>query len=194
MHRAPHAGIAVTEPLSRIEAALERLGAEHEPAAGWDVKVLAQIEQVSWWRRLLRWKIAMPIAAAAVAAIVITVALPRERALALAIAYRDSGEAHRGSARRVGEIMRAAATGGAGHRAVWVYREDRLVVACPGGDGCKSSDDETIVVHTLTVGRYTIVALTSRAPVSPSSRILDRDVAAAERAGATFKVDHVTVR
>ena len=187
----------MTDPITRIEAALERLGAEHEPPAGWEGKVLAQIEQVSWWRRLLRWKIAIPLAATAAAAVGVAVFWPlhrADRALALALDYRDSGEVFRGSSHRVGEVMRAVATGGGGYRAVWVYCEDKLVVACPGGSGCSGSEDETIAERKLdSAGHYTVVALTSSSPISSPAGVLDGDVAGAHREGATVKYEHVKV-
>jgi hypothetical protein len=187
----------MTEPVSRIEAALARLGAEHEPPAGWEAKVLAQIERGSWWRRLLRWKIAMPIAVAATAAVVIVALLiPRERALTLALDYAKTDKILRSAARgaHVGGAMRAVATGGDGHRAVWVYHEDRLVVGCPGRSGCIATEDETVAELELKAGNYTVVALTSRSPISPPGGAYDRDVAGAEQAGATVKYAHVTVR
>jgi hypothetical protein len=186
--------------MSRIEAALARLGAEHEPPAGWEDKVLAQIEQGSWWRRLLRWKIAIPIAATAIAAIVIiATVIPHDRigdrALALATTYRHPGGVFRGNSHQVGELMRAAATGGDRYRAVWVYCEDKLVLACPGGSGCSSTDDATIAeVELKTAGHYTIVALTSRSPISAPSGEFDGDVAGAEGAGARVTYEHVKVR
>jgi hypothetical protein len=185
----------VTEPLSRIETALAQLGAEHEPSAGWEDKVLAQVEQGAWWRRLVRWKIGLPIAAIAAAAIAIVLLIPRERPLALALDYRKSGELFRGEMHGVGERMRAVATGGDGHRAVWVYCDDRLVAACPGGSGCVTSDDETVAEVVLkTAGRYAVVALTSRSPISAPGGAFDRDVAGAQQAGVMVRYEYVTVR
>jgi hypothetical protein len=186
----------VTEPIARIEAALERLGAEHEPPAGWEARVLAQIGRAPWWRRLIRWRIAIPIAAAAAVVVVIALrATPAQRELGLVLAYQDTGVVVRGGSHHVGEILRATASGGRGHRAVWIYCEGRLLVACPGGQRCRSSDDATIAELTLdTPGRYTIVALTSSAPLSTSGGILDGDVAAAQAAGASLTYEDVSVR
>ena len=87
----------MTEPIARIEAALERLGAEHEPPADWEARVLAQIGRAPWWRRLIRWRIAIPIAAAAAAAVVIAfLTTPTQRELGLALAYQDTGVVVRG--------------------------------------------------------------------------------------------------
>jgi hypothetical protein len=109
------------EPIARIEAALAQLGADHRPPAGWEARVLAQTARMSRWRRLLRWRIAMPlVAAGAVAAIVVAV-FPRQRELALELAYRSSGVV-RGSSHAVGDIVRATASGGQGHRALGVLR------------------------------------------------------------------------
>ena len=187
----------MTEPLSRIEAALARLGAEHEPSAGWEDKVLAQVEQGGRWRRLLRWKIGLPIAATAAiaAAIAIVLLIPREQPLVLALDYRKSGELFRGEVHTIGERLRAVATGGDGHRAVWVYRDDQLVAACPGGGGCITGDDETIAEVVLKLaGRYAVVALTSRSPISAPGGAFDRDVAGAQQAGVMVRYEYVTVR
>jgi len=43
-------------------------------------------------------------------------------------------------------------------------------------------------------GRYTIVALTSSAPLSTSDGTLDVDVATVQAAGASLKYEHVSVR
>lgn len=184
------------EPIARIEAAIAELGAMHEPPAGWEARVLAQTGAVSRWRRLLRWKIAIPIAAAgAAAAIALATISPAPRELTLALAYQDTGAIVRGSSHTVGEILRATASGGHGHRAVWIYCEDRLVVACPGGRGCRSSGDATIAELALqTPGHYTIVALTANSPLSTSDGTLDGDVAGALRAGATVMNEDVSVR
>jgi hypothetical protein len=187
----------VTEPISRVEAALARLGAEHEPPAGWEGKVLAQIEQGRWWRRLLRWKIAIPMAATATAAIVIVLLIPRDRALDLALDVRKSGKVLRGGAggADVGDGMRAIATGGDGHRAVWVYHDDRLVAACPGRSACISTEDETVAELELKLaGHYLVVALTSRSPIAAPGGAYDSDVAAAQRAGAKLTYRDVKVR
>jgi len=186
----------VTEPLARIEAALAQLGAEHEPPAGWEVRVLAQIGRTPWWRRVMRWRIAIPVAAAAAAVVGIAVVVPpTSRELGLVLAYEDTGSAMRGGSHRVGEILRATASGGDAHRAVWIYREGRLVAACPGGDGCKSAGDVTIAELSLKhPGHYTIVALTSSAPLSTSDGTLDVDVATVQAAGASLKYEHVSVR
>ena len=182
------------EPIARIEAALAQLGADHVPPAGWEARVLAQTAGVSRWRRLLQWRIAMPlVAAGAVAAIVVAV-FPRQRELALEVAYRSSGVV-RGSSHAVGDVVRATASGGQGHRALWVYCEDRLVLACPGGRGCQSSGDATIAELTLqTPGHYMIVALTASAALSTSDGTFDDDVGGALRAGAIVQKEYVDVR
>ena len=183
------------EPIARIEAALSQLGADHEPPAGWEVRVLAQTARMSRWRRLLRWRIAIPIAAGAAAALALALTWLRPRELGLELAYRDGGAVFRGGSHVVGEILRATASGGQGHRAVWVYCEDRLVVACPGGRGCLSSGDATIAELALqTPGNYMIVALTASVPLATSDGTFDGDVAAALQAGATVTKRDVDVR
>jgi hypothetical protein len=149
---------------------------------------------MSRWRRLLQWRIAIPIAAAGAAAIAILLIPPRPRELALELAYHASGVV-RGSSRAVGDIVSATASGGQGHRAVWVYCEDRLVLACPGGQGCRSSGDATIAELALqTPGHYMIVAVTASVPLSTSDGTFDGDVSGALQAGAIVKKEYVDVR
>ena len=71
----------------------------------------------------------------------------------------------------VGDIVRATARGGGGYRAVWVYRNDELVAACPGGAGCRFVGDATIAdVELRSIGNYLIVGLSSSISPARDSR------------------------
>jgi hypothetical protein len=56
----------MSDPIARVEAALERLGAEYEPSSGWDTRVLTVVGQwhpwYHWWRRWRFW-LAIPMGA-----------------------------------------------------------------------------------------------------------------------------------
>jgi hypothetical protein len=56
----------MSDPIARVEAALERLGAEYEPPPGWDTRVLTVVGQwhpwYYWWRRWRFW-LAIPMGA-----------------------------------------------------------------------------------------------------------------------------------
>ena len=170
------------EPIARIEAALARLGAEHKPPVGWEARVLAAATKPKpkpWW-----W-FAFPVVALAVTAIV--VCFPRsstDQLPQLALDIEKGGVVVRGTSAHVGDIVHATATGG-GHRVVWVYRDDRLVVACPGAPQCRRNGEATIADVVLdSTGEYTIVALTSQSPVPAPTGAFDKDVSNAITAGA----------
>lgn len=68
--------------------------------------------------------------------------------------------------------------------AVWVYREDHeLVVACPGGAGCRRGGADFTV---RTTGRYSIVLLEGPTPPQPTGDY-DIDVSNAVTAGTATK-------
>jgi len=56
----------MSDPIARVEAALEQLGAEYEPPPGWDTRVLTVVGQwhpwYHWWRRWRFW-LAIPMGA-----------------------------------------------------------------------------------------------------------------------------------
>lgn len=183
----------MTEPIARIEAALTRLGAEHEPPVGWQARVLAATaarKQRPWW-----W-FAMPAVALAVIAIYVVVRPPaKDQELALALPLEQHGAVVRGTAAHVGDIMHATATGGGHYRAVWVYRGNHLLIACPGAAQCRSAGDATIAdVELRLIGDYTIVAVASSSPVPPPMGTLDNDLANAQKAGAKTKPESLPVR
>ena len=171
------------EPIARIEEALTRLGAEHKPPVGWEARVLAAAAKPKpkpWW-----W-FAFPVVALAVSAIVLFVERsPSEQPLQLALNVEKGQVAVRGASAHVGDIVHATATGGGHHRVVWVYRDDRLVMACPGAPQCRRDGEATVADVALdATGEYTIIALTSRSPVPAPAGALDKDVSDASNAGA----------
>jgi hypothetical protein len=183
----------MTEPIARIEAALTRLGAEHEPPVGWQARVLAATatrKQRPWWQ------FAIPAVALAGIAIFVVVRPPaKDQPLEVALEFDKHGAVVRGKAAHVGDLMHAKATGGGHYRAVWVYHGDQLLIACPGATQCRSSGDATIAdVELRLIGDYTIVALASNSPVPPPMGTLDIDIANADKAGAKTKPESLTVR
>jgi len=171
-------------PIDRLEAALARLGAEHEPPRGWETRVLAAVGAPSrrgWW-------FALP-AMAVMAAIAIVLAIPPGRPdepLSIQVSVTSVGPPVRGSSAHAGDRVHASATGGGRYRAIWVYRNDReLVLACPGGPSCGSTLGATTAELTLpSVGTYVFVAVTSASPLPTPHGSYDVDQAAAEQAGA----------
>lgn len=177
----------MTEPLDRIEAALARLGAEHEPPRGWEARVLAA---VATRRRRPWWLYAAPGLTLAAAAVFLVwfIAAPRPAPAAIALDVRfDHKEVVRGDERVVGDIAHVRVSGGNRHRVVRVYRDEvHVVKSCPDDPACRVSSDATAVDFPLAqVGTYTIVALSSDAPLPALPGNLDGDTAAAMQAGVS---------
>ena len=187
------------EPIRRIEAALSRLGAEHEPPPGWEARVLAAVatkQRRPWWMYA-----GGGVALAAAAAVVIVVLLPpRVQAPELAIAVT----ARRHEAVRtvqdqelvIGDVAQIAVSIGRRHRIVQVYRdESHLVLSCPQDPTCRVSQNAIAVDVTITdVGNYVVVAASSDDPLPPLTGKLDADAAALTRAGVAQKQDKWIVR
>jgi len=241
--------------ITRLEEALGRLGAEHEPPAGWEDRVLgvldkaevdrpepsAQPSGVLPWpggagamnataqrgappaagraapaadgvvpvdRRASRrgW---LPIAAvdvlgmaAAGACIVLGLASQDMRPsaavqLELVVDVESVGPPLRAGrdAAHVGDIVHATAGGGAAHRALWVYHDEQLVVACPGAPDCRDAAGATTVDVVLRArGTYVIVAATSATALAGPRGSYDADAAAAETAGAKVRTARIEAR
>ncbi|TMQ08936.1 MAG: hypothetical protein E6J90_39005 [Deltaproteobacteria bacterium] len=172
------------EPIARLEHALEQLGAEHEPPRGWEARVLAAVEpkpRRRWW-----W-LAVPALAVVLAVVLLPALLsPRPGALALTIERIPGPTRARGDT-QVGDRIHATARGGAGHRAIWVYRgETDLVAVCPGGTGCSASGGALALDFALDrIGSYHVIALAGAAELPVPHGAYDEDLAAAMAAGAT---------
>lgn len=197
-------------PLDRIELALAQLGAEHEPPAGWEARVLAQIGAAQR-RRRPRWTYTAPglALAAALAILVFRPPGPPEVsgrateagaavALSLDVQVSDRRLARRSQRgeRQIGDVVHVTVSGGARRRAVRIYRNEiRLVMRCPGDPACRPSDEALTADFTLSeVGTYTIVALTSSSSLPPLPGSYDADTAAARRAGASLDERELHVR
>jgi hypothetical protein len=185
----------MTEPITRIEAALSRLGHDHQPPAGWEARVLAATappRQKPWWLFATS-----ALAFAGVAVIVAHHVTSAEQVAAFTVdAPRDTGgTAVRGESPHLGDVVHATARGGGGYRAVWVYHHDELVAACPGDPACRFDADQTIAdVALRSIGSYRIVALSSSVPVAPPRGTYDTDVANARGAGAVVRSQELVVR
>ncbi len=200
--------------VARIEAALRALGAEQRPPPGWEARVEAASSPPAWHRRWFRRETALlPALAAAAAVLALVVWRPWHGAgegpeLAVRVEARGGavrgaeprgdaprGDALRGATVRVGDVVRAAARRGPGHRAIWIYRDrGELVAACPGGRGCVEEPGALTAALTIElVGTYTVVALWSASPIAAPSGTRDEALAAAERSGAVARVETLVV-
>ncbi len=177
--------------IERLEAALTDAGAGHVPPPNWEARVLAAADAAAASSRRPRWWLFALPALAAAAAIVIYVSWPpgarSTEPLQLALALERGGPVVRGTSAHVGDTLRATATGGAAKHAVWIYRDERdLVAICTGDAPC---------TFTITArGDYSVVALASDAALPTPHGTLDTDVDAAAKTGAHYKIEPVAVR
>jgi hypothetical protein len=174
------------DPGTRLERAIEQLGADHQPPPGWQARVLAAIEARSrWWAR--RWWLAVP-AVAALAAVVIALLVargPRSGPLTLTAALVPGPRVMRGDSGRI----RAIAGGGDRHRAIWLYRDRReLVAVCPGHVGCSTlgggGGPLQLELTVERIGSYQVVAVSSASALPAPTGAYEVDCAAAAAAGA----------
>lgn len=177
----------------RIEAALARLGVEHEPPAGWEARVLAAVgaPRRRWWMYA-----APGVALAAAAAVaVIVLRRPPPPALALNVEVKHSAR-YRGDEASPGDVAHIVVSGGKGPRAIWVYHDEvQLVLRCPGDPRCRVSEASTEVDVTLSsVGAYTVVALTGVSGLPPLAGSYDDDTAAAKDAGLDVRQNRLVVQ
>ncbi|HET7504071.1 MAG TPA: hypothetical protein VFK02_23785 [Kofleriaceae bacterium] len=179
----------MTDPIARIEAALSHLGSDHEPPAGWENRVIAATGAPAtkrWWPY---WVSALAIGTAGLTFLLIRDGKPAALELALAYdppshAVEIRGAANRGSSPELGDTLRAVAKGGQ-YRAVWVYRDERLISACPGAASCEYPSGETVAkVELNALGDYSVVALSGAVPLPPPAGSFDVDVSNATAAGA----------
>lgn len=181
----------MTDPRTRLEHAIEQLGADLEPPPGWEGRVLAAVAPRR--RSGLAWAwLAIP-AVAAIA--LVAVVLPRSTRRApepLALtAELTSSPVMRGPSG-----IRAIARGGEAHCAIRIYRDGReLVAACPGHPACESSGDGlSIVLDTAPIGNYQVIAVSSAAALPAATGSPEHDLAAAIDAGASTRLQELEVR
>ncbi len=166
----------MSEPPDRLEEALAKIGSEHEPPQGWQERVLSatRLPRPRRW-----WIVALPMIAAAAAVTGLWVSLGAggddgpPGALSLDLTFDKPGTVvRRVSSPHAGDVAHITSTGGIGDRVIWVYRENQLVVACPGriGEGwCRAERDASIVDVQLGSGNYEIVVLSADVPLLPPS-------------------------
>jgi hypothetical protein len=161
--------------LAWIADAVPRLAADDAPPPGWEARVLAAIR-----------------------------ASDGAAPLTLTVEVEPRPIATRGGA-SIGDVVRVEGAGGGRHRALWVFRDgSRVELACPapdagpaelGADDCRVRDGCIVVTFSPRVaGRFAIVLLASEAPIPAPVGSLVASVAAALRAGADHRVDHLIVR
>lgn len=181
----------MSDPSTRLEQAIEQLGADLEPPPGWEARVLAAVEprRRSWFVR--GWLAVPAVAALALVAVLLPRSLRAPEPLALSAELVAGSQVMRGPS-----ALRAIARGGDGHRAIWIYRDGReLAAACPGHPACEITGGALrIVLDPVPIGSYQIIALSSAAALPAATGSPDHDLAAAQDAGASWKLQELEVR
>ena len=131
---------------------------------------------------------------------------PRPEALALKVERTPGAQRIRGS--EAGGRIRATARGGERHRAIWVYRDAReLVAVCPAAGGSAAAgaavtstacyrDGDALLLElgVERVGTYRVIALGAAAELPVPRGGFDGDLAAAITAGAASRQQDVEVQ
>ncbi len=183
----------MTDPSTRLERAIEQLGAEHEPPPGWEAKVLAAVSPKPRRWFASRWWFAVPAVAAIAIGVVLVPWHPEPPPLVVAAELIKPVEQTRGGS---GEIH-ASASGGTGNRALWVYRNrQELVAACPGHAGCRTDADGVLRLDVAIArsGEYQVLALSAVGPLPVPGGSYEIDVAAAIDAKAAWKLQELATR
>lgn len=172
----------------RIEKALAELGSEYHPPLGWEARVLAATRRP----RRRRWVVAASLVAAA--ALVLLWWAVRDRRPTFELEPVFASVPSRGEATQAVEGVRATVRRGR-YRAVWVYRDDRLVFACPGAPKCRTEGGVLAVTVPFDLpGHYIIVELADDEPLPAPRGSYDQDFAGAQEAGVPHKKADWTVR
>lgn len=173
--------------LSEVEETLRGLHAGYQPSQEWQARVLEAVRTQPAQRAWRWWFAVAPALAAAALALWWWRARPVvESAPQLAVLVERAAEPVRGQSMRVGDSLRLSASGGVGHRALWVYRgAAELLLACPQSPACSVVGEGLEATLNLThVGQYTVIALWSPQPLPAPIGSLDSELAAALRAEA----------
>ena len=200
--RAPDAVVAVDAPADPPPLVAVDAPADRRPLVAIDStadrRPLVAVDAAAERRR--RWLSIAAVdtlgMAAAGACIILGLATPDLRPsgpaqLELAVNIEPVGPAVRGASgsAHVGDIVHASAEGGSGPRAVWVYHDERLVLACPGAPECRLTESATTVDVVLRApGRYTIVGVTTAGALPVPHGSYDNDTGGAQQAGATTQI------
>lgn len=176
----------------QIQADLRSLGSDQAPAEGWEAEVWKRIHDHGRGGRLRRaWWLAVPLAAALVAAVFFLPRQPLDREPRLtAQIEHDPHEVRRGDGAQPGDRLTLSATlPPARYAQVRIYQNERRLI-------CETSVEtdarRPVVVRTTCVldsaGRYQVLALSADQPLPPSLGSPDQDGGAALAIGALVKV------
>ena len=199
----------MTDPIVRIEAALRRLGEDHEPPVGWEDRVLAATRQPTVRPFYTHHWFLVFVPVLALAGLLLWLVVfhrspndPQELAVNLRIEPKTSVRGD-GSGGTKGDVVHASAAGEHGYRMLRVYRHGVLILGCAatpdgtvseevithdaasraGASPCTGDRDTLDVSLVLdAIGDYKLLGVASAAPLPASQHSFDLDLAYAIRA------------
>ena len=191
--------LAARAAYERLRAEIAALGAEDEPPVGWQARVWERLDQrrerrrPRWpgWRG---WIVPAGVGAAASLAALFLIFLirpPAPRPPSLRVEVQAGATVRRGGEAQPGDLLRlTAATGGARHAELRVYRNDtELVLRCSTDRPCSRRGDELRAAVLLdAVGRYQPLLMRAESPLPAPVSDLDKDTSAALAAGADVRL------
>lgn len=189
--------LAARAAYERLGAEISALGAEDEPPVGWQARVWERLDQRRE-RRRPRWAgwrgwlvpAGAGLAAASLAAFFL-IRPPEPRPPSLRVEVQAGATVRRGGEAQPGDLLRlTAATGGARHAELRVYRNDtELVLRCSTDRPCSRRGDEVRAAVLLdSVGRYQPLLMRAERPLPPPVSDLEKDTSAALAAGADVRL------
>ena len=188
--------LAARAAYERLRAELATLGAEDEPPVGWQARVWERIDQrrerrrPRWggWRG---WMVPVGVGLAASLAALFLIRPPGPQPPSLRAEVQAGATVRRGGEAQPGDLLRlTAATGGARHAELRVYRNDtELVLRCSTDRPCTRWGNELRAAVLLdAVGRYQPLLMRAESPLPLPVSDLEKDTSAALAAGADVKL------
>jgi len=188
--------LAARAAYERLSAEIAGLGAEDEPPVGWQARVWERIDQRRerrrpWWLGWRGWIVPVGAVLAASLAALFLIRPPGPQLPSLRVEIQAGATVHRGGEAQPGDLLRlTAATGGARHAELRVYRNDtELVLRCSTDRPCSRQGDEVRAAVLLdAVGRYQPLLMRAESPLPSPVSDLEKDTSAALAAGADVKL------
>ena len=191
--------LAARAAYERLRVELADLGAEDEPPVGWQARVWEQLDhgrerRDRRERRRPRWRgwiVPVGVGLAASLAALFLIRPPGPLPPSLRTEVEAGATVRRGGEAQPGDLLRlTAATGGARHAELRVYRNDtELVLRCSADRPCTRRGDELRAAVLLdAVGRYQPLLIRAEGPLPSPVSDLEKDTSAALAAGADVKL------
>ncbi|HEV7507523.1 MAG TPA: hypothetical protein VGS07_21745 [Thermoanaerobaculia bacterium] len=191
--------LAAQDAYERLRAELAALGAEDEPPVGWQARVWERLDdhrerrerRRPRWPEWRGWVVPVGVGLAASLAALFLIRPPGPQPPSLRVEVEAGATVRRGGEAQPGDLLRlTAATGGAGHAELRVYRNDtELVLRCSTDRPCTRRGDELRAAVLLdAVGRYQPLLMRAEGPLPPPVSNLEKDTSAALAAGADVRL------